>query len=180
MSDIDITPEILLAVADAAGRNGGAGAIQATLRNWAARLEYDQAEEKCIEELASTFWSVYSPGEHIDDVAPSTKRDLHSGIRAVLETLERDGLITDPLEAAEYQEKVLGITQEDCVAQAKGSTFLASYEVAPRPVDRHGDTVRVNVQGFYDSVGADGGKPVYPPMYPGGRMFAQNSGPDDE
>jgi len=131
VTDIDITPELLRDVADWLNKRGLYAGV-ARIRSEADNLEREQADEKRIDELLQVFWAARGTRHHVEDAD-------RTAMRAVLAKLERDDLITNPLEAAEYQEKVLGITQEQCAAEAKAGTFLASYEVAPRPQNGYGD-----------------------------------------
>ncbi|MGX6513271.1 hypothetical protein [Rhodococcus sp. SJ-2] len=118
MSTPEITPELARAVAEWISTHGNtylAGAV----RSMADRVEREQAEEKHIDALVTIFFrAAYQTTG--DDTVMSTD-DVARGIRAVLDA-ERD-LITDPIEAAEYQEKVLGITQEQAATEARADGY---------------------------------------------------------
>ena len=144
MTDTDITPEIVESVADWVFETGIDASVVHVLREAAAVMRHEQADEKRIDALAAVAYeaaqkhlqSTFNEWGRASDSAVGLYRAI---VRAVVAKLEQDDLITDPLEAAEHQEKVLGITQEQCAAEAKGETFLASYGVAPRPQSGYGD-----------------------------------------
>lgn len=122
MSNTEITPELLRSVAtwlrdNAVGALPGKPLAAEFLDGAADDMEREQADEKRIDELAGVFWDASVKGSGFepawDSVAEDAKPYYRAGVRAVLAHLEdereHEELITDPLEAADYQERVLGI-----------------------------------------------------------------------
>ncbi|OLL21230.1 MULTISPECIES: hypothetical protein [unclassified Rhodococcus (in: high G+C Gram-positive bacteria)] len=96
MTNTDITPELLRAIAEWTDNRPTIGSITISriLRKEADSLEREQADEKRIDELAGIFWgaSVKGPGFEPawESVAEDAKPYYHAGIRAVLAHLEQD------------------------------------------------------------------------------------------
>lgn len=100
MSDIEITPEVLRAVAAWTEQQPSIGSmtIPDTLFAEADRIERKQADEKRIDELAEVFANALHEHDHQwSPWRPATdkwREELRAGIRAVLAKLEVDSLTT--------------------------------------------------------------------------------------
>jgi len=117
MSNVEITPDILRAVADEAGRLGVLDmAERGVLHAWARDLEREQAEEKRIDELAEAFTdglrtvdTTFHLCRHLNERNQDAYR---AGIRAVLAKLDEKKADVEVKPVGWYRSMELGFAHK--------------------------------------------------------------------